>query len=89
MARKKALGAGHSERDVRSFAVVLEDIRAQFGVFGEALQGLREQMEARFEAVDRRFDRTDHELGLVKTAVLENSRQLREHASALTDQGSS
>jgi chromosome segregation ATPase len=48
------------------FTVVLEEMRSQFKVFGEALFGFREQMEAsfaevheRFEQVDRRFEQVD------------------------------
>ena len=41
------------------FTVVLEDLRSKFSVFGEALQGLREEMTARFEQVDKRFEQVD------------------------------
>ena len=103
MATKKP-GGSRASSEARNFTVVLEDIRAQFSVFGEALHGMREHMEARFEAVDERFDgidrrfeavdrrfeavdsrfdRMDHELGLVKTVVLENSRELKDHGLEL------
>ena len=58
MAKRKA-GGSHAVGDAQAFTVVLEDIRAQFGVFGEALQGMRELMGTRFEAVDKRFDAMD------------------------------
>ncbi len=78
--------------DTRAFVVVLEEIRAQNKVFGEGQQLLREQMLAgfaevnqrfeqvdwRFEQVDRRFERIEHDVGLVKTAVLEHARELKE-----------
>ena len=41
------------------FTVVLEDLRSNFLVFGEALQVMREEMGQRFEQVDRRFEQVD------------------------------
>jgi hypothetical protein len=82
--------------DVRAFAVVVETLRGDFKVFGEALSGFRAEVRADFERVDREFislrtevqslrtevhagfERVDRELGLVKSAVLEHGRQLRE-----------
>jgi hypothetical protein len=92
------MAARKKEDALAGFTVVLEDIRSQFRVFGEALQGIRETMDARFgavdcrfDAVDRRFDavearadRTDGELALVKVAVLENSRELKELRGAVS-----
>jgi hypothetical protein len=60
----------------RQFSVVLEDIRSPFTVFGEALQGFREQ-------VDRSFDRVEHETVLLKNASLEHGRRLKEVRSAV------
>jgi len=71
--------AGRKKNDVEAgFAVLVEDLRSQFKVFGEALQGQREEFGRRFDAADARADRTDGELALVKAAVLENSREIRE-----------
>jgi hypothetical protein len=92
------MGARKKEDALAGFTVVLEDIRSQFRVFGEALQGIRETMDARFGAVDSRFDavdrrfdavearadRTDGELALVKVAVLENNRELKELRGAVS-----
>jgi hypothetical protein len=85
------MAARKKEDALAGFTVVLEDIRSQFRVFGEALQGIRETMDARFDAVDRRFDavdaradRTDGELALVKVAVLENNRELKELRGAVS-----
>jgi hypothetical protein len=64
----------------RAFAVVVEQLRGEFKVFGGALGGLREEMtelrqdmtELRqqvtdgFASVDRRFERVEHELGEVR-----------------------
>jgi hypothetical protein len=61
----------------RAFAVVVEQLRGEFKVFGEALGGLRQQvteeigglrqqMTDGFAAVDRRFERVERELGEVK-----------------------
>jgi archaellum component FlaC len=49
-----------------AFVVVVEQLRGEFKVFGEALDGLRQRMNERFDAVDRRFERVEHELGEVK-----------------------
>ena len=62
----------------RELTVVLEDMRSHFKSFGEALQGLSQQVDARFAQVDARFDGVDREINLVKCAVLENSRELRD-----------
>jgi chromosome segregation ATPase len=66
------------------FAVVLEDLRGQFDAFGEALQGLREHIDRRFdsvdqrfESVDRRFESVERQLGLLTDAVRTHSRDLR------------
>ena len=74
----------------RAFAVVVEQLRGDFKVFGEALGGLRQQMNDGFAAVDRRFERVEHELGemrvdlgLVKSAATTHSRELREIRAAL------
>ena len=78
----------------RGFTVVLEQLQGQFQVFGEALTGLSDRMNAgfeqvdrRFQQVDRRFEQVERELGLVKTAVLEHSRELKEHRRLLEDHG--
>jgi hypothetical protein len=82
----------------REFTVVVEDMRSQFNVFGEALQGLAQQMsagfaqvdarfaqvDARFAQVDARFDGVDREVNLVKGAVLEHGRELRDIRTTLT-----
>jgi hypothetical protein len=60
-----------AKETVRQFTVILEEIRGQNKGFGEGLQLLREQMEAGFEQVDQ-------EIGLLKDAVLENRRDLKE-----------
>jgi hypothetical protein len=76
--RKKTSGGTSPRTSAREFAVVLEDVRSQFKVFGEAFLGLRDQMTAGFEQVDRRFEQVDGEIGLLKAAVIEQSRELRE-----------
>ena len=98
-------------RSARAFSVLVEEMRSQFKVFGEALEQQREQMarrfdqvdqrfdqvdrrfdqvdrrfeqvDRRFEQVDQRFERVDRELGLVKAAVLENSREIRQLRGAV------
>ena len=59
------MAARKKEDALAGFTVVLEDIRSQFRVFGEALQGIRETMDARFDAVDRRFDAVDRRFSAV------------------------
>ncbi len=81
----------------RAFAVVLEQLRGEFKVFGEALGGVREelgglrqQMTDGFERVDRELGEVRRDLGevkvdlgLVKSAVTTHTRELREIRSAL------
>ena len=55
----------------RAFAVVVEQLRGEFKVFGEALGGLRQEMNDRFE-------RVEHELGEVKRDIGEVKRDLSE-----------
>jgi hypothetical protein len=103
MATKKK--SGRSPSAARGFAVVVEEMRSQFKVFGEALQGLCErvdagfaqvdvrfaqvdarfaQVDARFGQVDTRFGQVDREIGLLKTAVLENGRDIRDVRNTLS-----
>jgi hypothetical protein len=76
----------------RHFSVIVEDLLSQFKLFGEALQGLRENMALRFDGIDRRFDGIDHRLDgidhwldgidqeilLLKDASLTHTRELKE-----------
>jgi hypothetical protein len=41
----KSVSSTGEENAARAFAVVLEDLRAQFNVFGEALQAHREETQ--------------------------------------------
>jgi hypothetical protein len=94
MAKKKTAesrAAPQAAPDAQTFTVVREDLRGQFSVFGESLQGLRQEMERRFDVVDQRFEqvdcrldamdlrfrRVDGDLGLLKAAALDNSRELK------------
>jgi methyl-accepting chemotaxis protein len=65
-------------RSDAAFVVVLEDLSTKFNVFGEALQGFRDEVAKQFEQVDDRFERVDRRFGQVELAVLENSRAIRE-----------
>jgi chromosome segregation ATPase len=79
VARKKRAmkeQSGNGGAEARALAVVVEEQRAQFKVFGEALEGvreemngLREDMNGRFEAIDRRFDGVDREIAFVKSEL--------------------
>ena len=44
----------------------------------EGQEQLREEMRAGFAEVDRRFDRIEQDVGLVKIAVLDHARELKE-----------
>jgi hypothetical protein len=91
--KKKPRGGGTEPPDSGSrdpYTVVLEDLRSQFKVFGEGLQAvdgkvdrLDRRVTSGFERVDRGFDRVDRELGLVKVALLDHGRELREIRGAL------
>jgi chromosome segregation ATPase len=90
----RRVSAKRAAHEVHGFTVILEDLRSQFAVFGEALQGLREHIDTRFEQVDRRFEQVDaqfadihRELGLVKAVALEHGRQLSEHGRLLAEHG--
>jgi chromosome segregation ATPase len=62
-AKKKDGGARPSAAE--QFGVVVEEIRSQFKVFGESLEGLREQVVTGFDRVDRRFEQVDARLDQV------------------------
>ena len=51
------------------FALVLEDLRAQFGVFGEALQGFREEANERFGRVEDAIKTHSEELRRIEGKV--------------------
>jgi hypothetical protein len=90
-ARKRRTVGSRAASGGREFTLVLEDMRSQFKVFGEALQGVDaklssletrvtsgfEQVDCRFEQVDRRFERVEGSIELLKAAVLDNSREIR------------
>jgi hypothetical protein len=74
--RKKT--ATKAARTEAAFVVVLEDLNAKFNVFGEALQGFREEVGVRFEQIDRRFEQVDRRFNQLELATLENSRAMTE-----------
>ena len=55
----------------------------EVGVLGEQVGVLREEMRAGFAQVDRRFERIEQDVGLVKIAVLDHARELKEIRVAL------
>jgi archaellum component FlaC len=67
----------------RAFAVVVEDVRSQFKVSGEALTAGFEGVDRRFEQVDRRFERVEQDIGFVKAAVIEHGKKLKDIRGAL------
>jgi hypothetical protein len=98
-ARNRTRSTTRSSRSQGS-GVVIEEMRSQFKVFGEAvlgvrqdLAGFREEVTSRFERVDREmalgfarvdremaegFGRIDRDLELVKSAIVDHSRELRD-----------
>jgi hypothetical protein len=58
--------------------VILEDMRSQFTVFGDALQSSREESACRFDQVDHRLDQHDARFASLERAALENGRDIRE-----------
>jgi hypothetical protein len=83
MATRRKKTAGNSDR-ARGFTVVVEEMRAQFKVFGEHLRSLDDKVTvlddkvtAGFAQVDVRFARVEHEIGLLKIAVIEQGRELK------------
>jgi hypothetical protein len=99
VAAKKKTSVRVTQPNGHAFTVVLEDLRSQFRVFGEALQGLQqnmaqqfaemnarfEQIDARFEQIDARFDRVEADIGVMKLAILENTRELADHGRQLRE----
>lgn len=56
----------HPAPSESQFTVVLEDIRSQFQVFGESLQGFREEVNARFDRIEGRLDGVEGRLDRVE-----------------------
>jgi hypothetical protein len=97
MAARKSRHPEAATAEARAFTIVLEEIRAQNKGFGEGQELLREshellreemragfaEVDRRFEHVDRRFDRIEQDVGLVKIAVLDHARELKEIRVAL------
>lgn len=98
---KKRTTAGRAPKATAEsqFTLVLEDLRGQFKVFGEALEGLREHIDRRFEQVDKRFEQVDRrfeladkrfdsierQLGLLTDAVRTHSKELQGIVTRLDD----
>jgi predicted nuclease with TOPRIM domain len=53
----------------QDIAVVLEEIRSQFKVFGEALQGTREVLGGKIDGLDSRLSRVEMDVSVLKTDV--------------------
>jgi hypothetical protein len=90
MAARKSKQTEATTAEARAFTIVLEEIRAQNKGFGEGQELLREQvgvlreeMRAGFAEVDQRFDHIEQDVGLVKIAVLDHARELKEIRVAL------
>ncbi|HEY6461408.1 MAG TPA: hypothetical protein VIY73_14680 [Polyangiaceae bacterium] len=75
---KRVSGNGHA------FAVVVEQLRSDFRVFGEALagldakvSGLEARMDQRFDRIEQRLERVECDVSLLKTATTDNGRELK------------
>jgi hypothetical protein len=82
---------------LHELGVLLETQNGQFRGFGEALQvvdahvqsvdarlqSFREEVDARFDKVDGRLDRVEHDVVLLKDAVVENTRELKHLRTAV------
>ncbi len=88
MATRKKKSPKDGSDGAAAFAVALEQMRGDFKVFGEQLQsfdakftaklsGLDDKVEAGFARVDVRFARVEHEIGLLKIAVIDHGRELK------------
>ncbi len=65
----KPVAARAAQGDPRAFTVVLEELNGKFDVFGQALTGLREHMDRRFEHADQRFDQMDRRFDALEGRV--------------------
>jgi hypothetical protein len=52
-------------------------LRGEVGVLRGEVGVLREQVTTGFAQVDQRFERVEHEIGLLKVAVIEQGRELK------------
>ena len=98
--RKKKGTRARASASARGVGVVLEDLRSQFKVFGEALQGTREQMTSEFAAVRAEmtsesaaaraetatgFAQVDREIGHLKTDLGFVKRAVTGHSRELRE----
>ena len=78
MAGRKKVSPVPAPDGARAFAVVVEQLRGEFKVFGVALGGLRQEMNERFERVEHELGEVKRDLGEVKRDVREVQRELGE-----------
>lgn len=74
-----------STTDAGPLALILEDMRDQFRVFGEGLTALSEKMDAgfaglnqRMDSLEGRMDRLEHRQLALEAAVTQHSVEIRE-----------
>ena len=77
-AKKRAKQTSHVNG--HAFAVVLEQLRGDFRVFGEALAATNDRLDALERTVNLRFDR-------LEAVALDHGRQLKEHGQQLKGHG--
>jgi hypothetical protein len=92
-------GSKNGRADVRALGVVMEQMRSELRVVAEAVAGVNgrlDNVDRRFEQMEQRFDQrfdamdaalatVNADLGLVKIAVLDNSREIKDMRHAVED----
>ena len=64
-------------------AILLEDLRSQFRVFGEGLRALNEKVDKGFLEVNDRIDRFEHQNHQEHRLMLQMIKELNEEQSKL------
>jgi hypothetical protein len=86
MAARKKRPAKAARSDA-AFVVVLEDLNAKFNVFGEALQGVRDEVQGVRDELHGFREDVDRRFGRVELAIRQHSREIREVRGELGEVG--
>jgi hypothetical protein len=62
---------------MHQLAVMLETMRGESRVVGEAVQGVDSRLQGFQKEVDTRLGRVEHDIVLLKDVVVENTRELK------------
>ncbi len=75
-----------SKQETRDqYTVVLESLRSDFKVFGEALQMTHERMDRGFTEVNRRLDRLEGRMENVELKLAEHDTRIKQLELAITE----